>query len=183
MEWLRRNRFLAAAMVLPVVIGSLFLAARTIPALYVADPTYDFYFTVSRYTIEDVEPVEFTVEDNTIRARPVRDSEGDEAEKPGQMHRQTYLYRFDASTQQVEKIAIERLLAHPVILATTQTEAPDGYAYRVNRTRPSGLVTELFGMRRYRAPAIGYNGRVIRLEIPDFERHGYLDYHALGWSQ
>src|SRR4249920_2312039 len=74
-SWLRDNLFLAAAVLLPVVVLSFFLLASAVPRWMVAPPAYDLVFRVSPQ-FNDGRPrlsVDYAVRDGRVEAtvRPV----------------------------------------------------------------------------------------------------------------
>lgn len=188
-QFVRDNLFLVAAVLLPVIVVGLFLAASAVPRWLVAPPAYDLLLrAVGPYDRTRSMSVDFTVRDGrleaTVRALPANSY----SESPR-------LFLFDHRTLNVREI--------PLNLPTTLTEkepavtvpvgaiadrrvvadvkAPDGYEFQSRRNESPGLIGDLFGMRRYgENPSVVNRGRVVPISLP-LEQHSYGGVSFVGW--
>ena len=173
-RFLRDNGFLVAAVALPIVIVALFLLVTAIPRWTVPPPAYDVLLRTSAYDqASSGLVVDLVIEKERLHAvlRPA----------PANSYPpRTMLWQFDHTTMNVRPVPLElpRELAPgessrsvPIeALAgrrvAAQPQAPDGYELQ-NRTHSgTGLVGDLFGMRRYGESASLVNrGRIVPIRL------------------
>jgi len=187
--FVRSNRFLLAALALPVVVVVFFLLASAVPRWLVAPPAYDLVLRVGRPYTQPAPrtAVEFDVRDGRLEAT-VRSVPRDRYEQPWS------LILFEHETMNVREIRLDlpevREGGSPQTIAIDpfggrrilpQAKAPDGYELKTGRTSGPGLVGDLFGMGRYDATAALVNkGRVVTIPLP--QGYQYLSpVHAVGW--
>lgn len=185
-SFLRDNAFLAAAMALPLVVVGLFLLFTAIPRWTVPPPQHDLLFSTNEYSpVNPGVAVDFAVQDGTLRAtvRPV----------PANSHApRTTLWRYDHEAETVREIDIDLPALAPGDLPQTitidtlagrvlaQQDAPDGYELRSRDSGDTGIVGEIFGMRRYdRALSIAKGGRVVTIPVPSSD--AYRTPQFVGW--
>ena len=187
-RFLRQNAFLVAAVALPLVVVVFFLLAAAIPRWTVPPPAYDLVLRGTSY--EQPAPrvsLEFDVRDGRVQAT-VR------AAAPNTYPSRATLFLFDHETLKVTRIQVDvpdmkesdpphtfvvPILAKRQVIATTT--APDGYELKTSSRGGTGIVGDLFGMRRYdRGVSLVNRGRVLSLALPPpFEY--YSPVYALGW--
>jgi hypothetical protein len=187
--FLRNNAFLVAAVVLPLLVVAFFLLASAIPRWTVAPPAHDLLLRVGKPYGGKFPHVgvEFKVRGGQLEAS-VRPVPRDRYEQPWA------LFVFDHQTLNLREVPLN-LPESPPEDSPTQTivvdlagrrileqaKAPDGYELRRDRSRGSGLVGDLFGMRGYdRSVALVNKGRVIAIPLPSgYEYLSPVD--AIGW--
>ena len=192
-RFLRDNAFLVAAAALPLIVVAFFLLSTAIPRWTVPPPAYDFLLRADGgydgpYTSV---AVDFTVREGTVEAT-VRST-------PAENYRlAARLFLFHHETMAVTEIpvALPNTLAEgdsPLTIAVdalagrrvvAEATAPDGYRLENRSQGGSGLVGELFGMRRYGSRAALVNrGRVVPIDLPT-NRYVYTStVRAIGWLQ
>lgn len=173
-RFFRDNAFLAAAVLLPVVVIGVFLLFTTIPQWTVAPPQYDLLLHTTDYDqINRRVNVELFVRDDRLQAtlRPSLQNIN-----PPRLR----LWRFDHDTLSLREIqlglpddipasesstvTVDAMRGQRIV---TDTRAPDGYEVRTETHRGPGLVGDLFGMRRYdQNIAIVNRGRMIPIKVP-----------------
>lgn len=189
--FLRDNIFLVAAVALPAAVAGLFLLASVIPRWAVPAPGYDLVFRAAGPygTGPGTLDVDFVVHDGRLDA-VVRPAAANSYRVPWT------LFLFDHRSQDVREISLElpdapqagesRTIPVDALAGrrlTSGSKAPDGYELTVRGSGGSGLVGELFGMRRYRPRAVLTNGgRIVPLDLPSPypERYG-APIVAIGW--
>jgi hypothetical protein len=196
--WIRENVFLAAAIVLPVALVTLFTLATYVPRLWVDLPQYDLLMAYTNPSKQrERYGVSFHKGVNGAFARIT-------LHNPGGTSASAELYRYIAATDTVVTIPftltedmlstlqtrdgksndvafIDIALADQGISFVADRIAPDGYSYSDRRSR-SGIFGEIFGMRS-RAPAVRVSnrGRTIAVPYPDSTYWGYAN--VLGWIE
>lgn len=173
-SFLRENAFLVAAVALPGLVVAFFLLATAIPRWTVPPPAYDLLVRVPRAF--DGPRRQMTVELN------VRDGrlEATVRRLPYGFSQIPVLFLYDHRTSNLREIPI----ALPETMAADETrtiavdaapgrrivieaKAPDGYALEARNSNGTGIVGEVFGMRRYDSGmALVNRGRVIPLALP-----------------
>lgn len=189
-SFLRKNAFLVAAAVLPVLVVAFFLVATAIPQWTVPPPAYDLVLRVTKpYTQPRAQvAVQFKVRDGRLEA-VVQRTALESYEPPWS------LFVFDHQTMNLTEVPVNVPDSIPadspsqtiVVDAfanrriVDQAKAPDGYELRRDGYGNSGLVGDLFGMRRYdRRATIVNSGRVIKIPLPaDYQYVSAID--AIGW--
>ena len=175
-RFLRDNVFLVAAVLLPVLVVALFLAATAIPRWRIPPPAYDVVLRVPG-PFDQARPrvaVDFAVRNGRVEAtvRPI----------PATGYPQlASLFLVDHATGDVQRLAvdvpqdmgendpprtfpIEALAGRRVL---DQTRAPDGYELQTRTHGSPGIVGDLFGMHRYDArAALVKDGRVVPIALP-----------------
>jgi hypothetical protein len=187
-RFVRQNAFLVAAVALPLVVVVFFLLAAAIPRWTVPPPAYDLVLRGTSY--DQPAPrvsLEFDVRDGRVQAT-VR------VAAPNTYPSRATLFLFDHETLKVTRIQVDvpdmkesdpprtfvvPILAKRRVIATTT--APDGYELKTSSGGGTGIVGDLFGMRRYdRGVSLANRGRVLSLALPPpFEY--YSPVYALGW--
>jgi hypothetical protein len=188
--FLRQNAFLVAATALPVVVVGFFLAATLVPRWLVPPPAYDLLLRSGRpYDPSGARlSVEFQVRDGRVEAtvRPV--AANTYSQLPA-------LWLFDHTTMTVRQVSFDlpdrmsegeaartivvQALAGRRVLA--QARAPDGYELKTRAYGGSGLIGDLFGMRRYdQGLSLVYRGRVVPVALPPTSEYPGPVY-AVGW--
>jgi hypothetical protein len=184
----RENAFLTGAVLLPVTVIAVFLLLTTIPKWTVPPPQHDLLLQTTDYDRPDLRvTTELFVRDGQLMAsvRPLRTD--------ARLSR-TRLWRFDHSTSSAREVSLDATMELPesapaqtvVVEAlrgrriVSDTKAPDGYEFRTPSNGGSGLMGDLFGMRRYDQSVVIVNrGRVVPVEIPTPNR--YQAPMFLGW--
>ena len=182
---LRDNAFLAAAVVLPVVVVGVFLLLTAIPKWRVPPPQYDLLLKTTQHDVQGAFSVEVFVRDDALHVTLRRKSSYEPRVR---------LWRFDhvslsarevqlnlpeqaPAGDQPQTFVVEALRGQRIV---TDARAPDGYQLRERDAQGPGVVGEIFGMRRYgQSGALVNRGRVIPIEIP-----GANHYEApafIGW--
>jgi hypothetical protein len=174
-SFLRENAFLVAAVALPGLVVVFFLLATAIPRWTVPPPAYDLVvraprpFDGARRRLA----VELNVRDGRIEAT-VRGLGSDAFSQI------PVLFLYDHRTSTVREIPIplpETMAADetrtiavdaaPGRRVVAEVRAPDGYALEARNSNGTGIVGEVFGMRRYDSGmALVNRGRVIPLALP-----------------
>lgn len=204
-SWIKNNPFVAAAVVLPLLVVAFFLAATVIPAWLVDDPRFDLVFAVDHHDRSNAEfALRYHVRDGVVmaeaRALPTNNY--------GPYQR---LYRFDAASQLVSEITPR--IPEPVRLALraapepepapgdnaaiseqfavaevaqlrliTATIGPDGYTFNNQYNGHRGLFANLFGVNgRYYQFGISKQGRTVRVAVPAGGNYYYRNASFLGW--
>ena len=187
---LRNNAFLVAAVALPVVVVTLFLASSMVPRWLVPPPAYDLLFRAGG-PYDQVKPriaVDFKVRDGRVEAIV-------QALPVNSYPQVSSLFLFDHQTMEVREIPFDvptnlsegdpprtiiiDALAGSHVLA--QPKAPDGYELDSRSARGPGLIGDLFGMNRYDQHAsLIKNGRAVRIVLPSPYRY-HAPMYAVGW--
>ncbi|MEM9304220.1 MAG: hypothetical protein AAGE01_19060 [Pseudomonadota bacterium] len=172
-SFVKRNAFLIAAAVLPVVVVVLFAIAVAVPRWLVDDPTHDVLFVIESY--ERQRALRFEVDGGRVFARVVEPSDAGTAQ--GQR-----LFRYDVETDTTLELTVpiaadKTRFVVPELTATVVHPAnpgPDGYEFFVGRYGGSSLVQELFGMRsrRHRA-GLARDSRMIPIDSPAGSTYRY----------
>jgi hypothetical protein len=189
-SWLKRNGFLVAGVLLPLLVVLLFVLARTLPRVWVEDPRYDVvYGSRSNYdstprTIDGV----VTAVDGRLRVRWTKPEQPTYSGRP-------LVYRWHAATGQVEVIPVPEPENIATFEATTDLffpgfegwrvdpslRAPDGYEFNSSSRGSSGILTEILVSPSYREDqVIRKGGRVIPLPRTDDQSYGY-SVEFFGW--
>jgi hypothetical protein len=190
--FLRDNLFLVAAGALPLVVVLFFVASTVVPAWLVDPPAYDLVLTVTGpydRNAPDV-AVTFEVRDGQVVAvsRPA---------KPNSYPQPVALFVLDHASLSLREIPVPRPDFEPLVegapapvertvvmdlaarRATAGAVAPDGYALGASSRGSTGLIGEVFGMRRSRySPRLVKDSRVVAFDLPS----GYAsDVAVVAW--
>jgi hypothetical protein len=190
-RFLRENAVLVAAFALPLVVVGFFLVATIIPRWLVPPPAYDLLlrsnriYDGSRISIS----VELQVRDGRVEAtvRPISSSNYSSLPALWLFHHGTMTIRqvpLDLPDRMTEgeaprTIVVQALAGRRVLV---QPQAPDGYEIKTRESRGgSGLIGEIFGMRRYDAGvSLVCRGRVVRVPAPPVAEY-QTPVTAMGW--
>jgi hypothetical protein len=187
-RFLRENAFLVAAVLLPLLVVVLFLAATAVPRWFVAPPAYDLLFRMpGSYDGRARAPLAVEIAVREGRAEATVRRVIDPAASPGPR-----LFLFDHKTLTARELSIDlpavaegdapvtvpiRELAGRRIVAGPK--APDGYGFETGQRRGAGIVGELFGMSRYSRLSLVKNGRTVPILLPSNEY--WYGVTAVGW--
>jgi len=191
---LRDNPALAIGIALPLAVVLLFVAASTVPKLFVAPPQHDFLLRVNGppRTVRPV-VVEVDVAGGRLRARVFNI----ESERLGDLYvpRQPTprLFLWDHERQALREIEIaipddaESLPDGTEISLgeldgrriSTSLTAPDGYEYRTRDSFDAGWFGALFGGPGRRV-VVAKNGVRIATPVPE-EQMAYWNTEFVGW--
>jgi hypothetical protein len=180
-RFIRENAFVVAAVSLPLLVVIFFLVATSLPRWLVAPPAYDLLLRSSR-TYNPSGPrlaVEFQVRDGHVEAIVRPAPEGMYTPLPT-------LWVWDHTSMAARQVPIEfpergsesgspltiRVTALDGRRVLAQAQAPDGYELRTHSYSGSGLIGDLFGMRRYDyGLSLVRQGRVIPVSLPPATEH------------
>ncbi|MFN0009788.1 MAG: hypothetical protein ACKVXR_17985 [Planctomycetota bacterium] len=189
--FLKRHGFLVAGVALPILVVVVFVLARTLPRLWVADPLYDLVYAVRPGYAATPRTVDadVSVVDGRLRVRWMK-TENAIYQGPLQ------LFRLNPASESVVEIP----LLEPDDLADapgtrdsflegfgsfrvdSSPRSPDGYEFDGSAGGGSGLLSELFVNRHRRAHSvIRKSGRVIVLPRTDDSMYGYSTVQFVGW--
>jgi hypothetical protein len=191
--FVRRNAFVVAAVLLPVVVVAFFLLATLIPRWTVPPPAFDLLLRAEG---------PYSAPPPTVAVEiSVRGGQVEVAARPaaaGTYVQRWSLFRFEHATGRVRQIPLDL----PAVMAegeaprtvvvqelaslrvSAETRAPDGYELQSGVRGRTGFVGDLFGMgRSYRQSASLVNrGRILGLDLPSPYEEVYSgSVHAVGW--
>jgi hypothetical protein len=187
-RFLRDNAFLVAAVALPVVIVGLFLLTTAIPRWTVPPPASDLLLRTSEYEQPNSAVfVDFVVRGERLHASVRRVD-------PNSYAPLAKLWLFDHATMNSREITLDlprelapgestRMVPIDALAGrrvVTEPRAPDGYELQNRAQHGTGLIGNLFGMRRYgESVSLVNRGRVIpvRTSAP----HSYQSPLFVGW--
>lgn len=189
--FLKRHGFLIAGAALPILVVIVFVLARTLPRLWVADPRYDVVYGVRASYVVTPRTVDgdVSVVDGRLRVRWTK------VEDPV-YHGELHLYRLNPASGTVGEIPLVEpadIDAAPsrrdLYLAGLESfrvdpspRSPDGYEFDASTGGGSGLLSELLVNRNRRARSvIAKSGRVIVLPRTDDSVYGYSPVEFVGW--
>lgn len=191
--FLKRHGFLVAGVALPILVVIVFVLARTLPRVWVADPRFDVVYGVrSNYVVtpRSIES-EVSVVDERLRVRWTRP-------KDPVYHGELHPYRLNPASEMVEEIPLVEPADVDIDAAPSTKDlfvaglegfrvdpsprSPDGYEFEASTGGGSGLLSELLVSRNRQARSvIRKSGRVIVLPRADDPGYGYPYVQFLGW--
>ena len=175
-RFLRDNAFLAAAVLLPVLVVGFFLLATAIPRWTVPPPAYDLLVKGYKPYSGDYRlkvSYDLDVQSGRLRltVRPLATE---------QYQNKPLLFLVDHRTQDVRQLPLTLRETPPETPETTVfdpvpgrtllegSKAPDGYTLEQRPYHSTGILGDLFGMHSYQYGMVLMNrGRVIPVALPD----------------